>query len=142
LLSADEGVKKESKDPWVEDCLKMVDEMEEREGRPPLSPQVRKEALGLSDEQMEAAGMLTEEVATLRMLLRNVYQRAQQDIETREYLRLVDLYGHGCYRLARMLRLGGGDDQGRLERYLRAAIDEAIREVNQEFMAESEAYNP
>lgn len=141
LLAVDEGMKTESKDTWVEDCLKMVDGMEEREGRPPLSPQIRKEALGLSDEQMEAAGMLTEEIATLRMLLRNVYQRAQQGIETREYLRLVDLYGQGCSRLARMLRLSKCDDQGRLERYLRAAIDVAIREVNQEFMAEAEAYH-
>jgi hypothetical protein len=44
----------------------------------------------------------------------------------------VDLYGLGCVRLARLLKLGGTDESGRLEHYLRESIDEAIRQVRQE----------
>jgi hypothetical protein len=77
--------------------------------------------------------MVTEEIATIRLLLRNAYRRAMQRIETREYLRLVDLYSLGCVRLARMLKIGGCDENGRLERYLQNMIDEAIRELHREW---------
>lgn len=72
---------------------------------------------------MEVSGTVTEEIATIRLLLRNVYRRALQGIDTWEYLRLVELSSLGCVRLARMLKMGGSDESGRLERYLQMAID-------------------
>jgi hypothetical protein len=55
-----------------------------------------------------------------------------QGIATREYLRVVDLYGLGCVRLNRLLRLGGGEGYDQLERYMKDCADEAIRRVHQE----------
>lgn len=133
LVSAGEPVKNGKEDPWAEELLSKLDEIEMRNGRPPVSQQIRANALGLSTEAMEASGMVTEEIATIRLLLRNAYRRAMQGIETREYLRLVDLYGLGCVRLARMLKIGGCDENGRLERYLQNMIDEAIRELRREW---------
>jgi hypothetical protein len=132
LVSASEPVRKGKKDPWAEELLSKLDEIEMRNGHPPISQRVREEALGISADMMEASGMVTEEVATIRLLLRNVYRRAMQGIETREYLRLLDLYGLGCVWLARLLRIGGCDNNEKLVRYLQNSIDEAIRQVNRE----------
>jgi hypothetical protein len=126
-------------DPWAEEFLSKLDEIEVREGRPPVSQQIRANALGLSTDAIEAAGMVTEEIATIRLLLRNVYRRAMQGIETREYLRLVDLYGLGCVRLGRLIKIGGCDGNGRLERYLHNMIDEAIRHLTREWGLDRQA---
>lgn len=138
LVSVGETIKKEVKNPWVEDALRQLDEIELFVGRSPVSQRIRANALGLSPESLQAASGLTEEIATLRLLLRNVYRRAIQVIETREYLHLVDLYSLGCVRLARLHRVGGCDENGRLERYLKDGIDEAIREVHFELTSGSE----
>jgi hypothetical protein len=132
LITASEPLEKAKEDPWAEQFLSFLDRMEEREGRPPVSQGIRERALGVSSEGMEASGMVTEEIATIRLLLRNIYRRARQGIETREYMRLVDLYGQGCVRLGRLIKIGGGDGNGRLERYLQNMIDEALREVTEE----------
>jgi integrase len=133
LITVSEPLEKAKEDPWAEQLLTFLDEIELREGRPPVSQQIREKALGLSSETMEATGMVTEEIATIRLLLRNVYSRAMQGIETREYLRLVDLYGLGCVRLGRLIKIGGCDGNGRLERYLQNMIDEAIRYLTREW---------
>jgi hypothetical protein len=65
-------------------------------------------------------------------MLRNVLGPALQTQETPETIRLVEIYGRGCIRLVRMLKKEGSD-QSRLERYLRQAIDKAIREVAREW---------
>jgi len=132
LITASEPLEKAKEDPWAEQFLSFLDRMEEREGRPPVSQGIRERALGVSSEGMEASGMVTEEIATIRLLLRNVYRRARQGIETREYLRLVDLYGQGCVRLGRLIKIGGGDGNSRLVKYLQNMIDEALREVTEE----------
>jgi integrase len=133
LMAVSEPVQKGKRNSWAEEFLQMIDEIEKKHARQPLSPQVREKALGISPDVMEATGMVTEEVATIRLLLRNAYRRAMQRIDTREYLRLVDLYGLGSVRLARLLRIGGCDENGRLERYLQNSIDEAIRQLNREW---------
>ncbi len=132
LIIVNEPVEKAKEDPWAEQFLTFLDGSEVREGRPPVSQQIRADALGLSPDAAEAAGMLTEEIASLRLLLRNVYRRAMQGIETREYLRLVDLYSLGCVRLARLLKIGGCDENGRLDKYLQDMIDEALRYLTRE----------
>ena len=68
----------------------------------------------------------------MRYKLRNVLGLALQTQETPETIRLVEIYGSRCVRLVRMLKKEGSN-QGRLERYLQEAIDEAVREVTQEW---------
>lgn len=132
LVSAGEPVKNVKEDPWAEQFLTFLDGIEVQEGRPPVSQEIRANALGVSSEAAGARGILTEEIATLRLLLRNVHLRAMQGIETREYMRLLDLYSLGCVRLGRLIKIGGCDGNGRLERYLQDMLDEAIRQLNQE----------
>ena len=133
LVSAGEPAHTWKIDTWADELLSMLDRVEAQNGRPPVSQQVREEALGISPDMVEASGIVTEEIATIRLLLCNVYSRAMQGLDMREYLPLVDLYGLGCVRLARLLKLGGCDENGRLERYLQKSIDEAIRELNREW---------
>ena len=113
----------------------MADRVAAENGCPPISPRVREEALGMSPAGDEAMGLLTEEIATIRLLLRNVYKRALQGVDNCEVLTLVDLYGSGCVRLARLLKLGGTAESGALVRYMQASLDQAIREVHQELQS-------
>jgi integrase len=136
LVSVGKPLQMGKEDTWVDEMLSKLDEIQVRNGQPPISQQVRAEALGISSEEIEAAGMVTEEIATIRLLLRNVYQRAMQVIDMREYLHLVELYSRGCVRLARLHKIGGCDDDGRLKRYLQDELDEAIRQVNLELRLE------
>jgi hypothetical protein len=55
-----------------------------------------------------------------------------QTTGTPEYLHLVELYSRGCVRLVRLLKIGGCDENGRLERYIQNRFDEAIRELARE----------
>ena len=132
LVAAEETVETAQENPWVEEQLRRLDEIAMRQGRPPVSRQIREKVLGMPAEGVELPGTVTEEIATIRLLLRTAYRRAMQGIGTREYLRVVDLYGLGCVRLAKLLRIGGRNGNDRLERYLQEAIDEAIRRVNAE----------
>jgi len=133
LVSAREPSHTPKIDTWADELLSMLDRVEAQNGRPPVSQQVREKALGISPDMVEASGIVTEEIATIRLLLRNVYSRAMQGLDIREYLHFVDLYGIGCVRLARLLKIGGCDENGRLETYLQKSIDEAIRELNREW---------
>jgi hypothetical protein len=133
LVSAGEQAKKGKKNPWAEELLNKLDEIEVRNGRLPVSQQIRENALGSSPDLVEASRYVTEEVAATRLLLRNVYRRAMQTTDTAEYLHLVELYGRGCVRLVRLLKIGDYDENGRLERYLQNMIDEAIRHLTREW---------
>jgi len=78
---------------------------------------------------------MAEEIAGMRYVLRNTCRLAMESEETEEYIKLVEIYGSGCVRLARMLKLEGRE-QGRLGKYLKEKIDQAIREVNEEWWGE------
>jgi len=132
LVSAGKSAHKGEKDTWVEETLRMADSVAAQIGYPPVSPGIREHVLGMSSAGDEATGLLTEEIATIRLLLRNVYKRAMQGVDNREVLILADLYGTGCVRLARLLKLGGSGESGALERYMQGCLDQAIREVRQE----------
>jgi integrase len=132
LISAGEPAHTRKIDTWAEEVLSMADRHEALNGRPPISPRVREQALGISSAGFEATGLMMEEIATVRLLLRNVYSKACQGVGHGEYLHLVDLYGIGCVRLARLLKLGASDESGALVRYLQECIDEAIRQVRRE----------
>jgi site-specific recombinase XerD len=132
LVSLNEPVQNGKEAHAVEEFLSFLDDIEARSGRPPISPQIRKNALGNSSDLVEASRLVTEEVATTRLLLRNAYRRAMQTTGTPEYLHLVELYSRGCVRLVRLLKIGGCDENGRLERYIQNRFDEAIRELARE----------
>lgn len=98
-------------------------ELEEEE------PEVREAAVE-RELKVEERG-LAEEIAVSRYMLRNVFQRAVGVEEAGEYIRLVDLYGAGCVRLVKMLRVEKGSWEEKL-REIGGLIEEAVRAVNEE----------
>jgi hypothetical protein len=133
FVSAHEQAQTRQQDSGAEDFLSILDEIEIRNGRPPVSPGICQEASNWSSPGDEATGFLTEEIATIRLLLRNVYGKACQGVDTGELLHLLNLYGLGCMRLAKLLKLQGGDENGSLERYLNHMIDGTIRYLTREW---------
>ena len=117
---------------WAEELLAALDKFAIEKGGKPVSAGVRAEALGGEPELTIVSRCLAEEIATARCMLRNVLELARKTQETAVYIRLVEIYGNGCVRLVRMLKKEGSD-HGRLERYLKEGIDQAISEVNQEW---------
>lgn len=132
LVSTSKPSERDRGKGYAEEFLAFADEFERRHGRPPLSQKVREQALGLSGDELQSQGTVAEEIATVRLLLRNAYARAITVADTPEYLRIVDLYSLGCMRLARLLKIGGCDGEDGFERNIHQAIDEAIRQANQE----------
>ncbi len=128
-------------DTWADEFLSCLDAIDPDRDGPPLSQRIKLQVMGLSSDQPGSSSGLGEEVATIRLILRNINDRLEQGVPAHEYLRLVDLYSHGCLRLLRLLKLDGGDYSGRLERYVRAHINEAIRRLQQEY-AEQRARTP
>lgn len=137
LVTTKQQVQEKKEDTWAEEFLSRIDEIEVRNGRLPISQRVREDALGSEAELLVGSRLMTEEVATIRLLLRNTYRQVAEEQDMAEYLRLVDLYGAGCVRLARMLRFNC-DENDQLKRYLNGMIDEAIKEVNMEWKLEKE----
>ena len=125
-------VKDGEEDTWSDDFLAGMDKMAIKEGEEPVSEQVRAQALGGEPELTMNSRSLAEEIATIRYTLRNVLELARETQEVPVYIRLVEIYGNGCVRLVRLLKREGSD-HGRLRRYLNEMIDEAVREVSQEF---------
>ena len=132
LVSASAQARKHDKDTWVEEMLAVLDKISADQGLPPVSEEVYQNALGITADEAEAAGRVTEEVATIRMLLRNIYSQAVQKVELHHYLHLLDLYGLSCNQLSRLLKLDGGDENEILKRYLNDGIDKAIRQLSEE----------
>ena len=132
LVSAAESAYQTESDIRAEEVLSKLDRVAADSGLPPVSPGMRQQALGDSSAGLDASGFVTEEIATIRLLLRNTYESAMQAVDTQAYLRLVDLYGLGCVRLARLLKLGGRHESGSLKRELQESLDEAIRQVHRE----------
>ena len=132
LISAAKLENKGEMDTRAEETLCMLDKIAAQLGFPPVSPSVHQEVLGMSLAGDDATGVLTEEIANLRLLLRNLYTRATAACQDEEFEHLLNLYGKGCIRLARLLKFADSDGSGLLERYLQNALDKAIREVRQE----------
>ncbi len=133
LVSAREQAQAQEQDSWGEEFLCKLDEIEIRNGRPPVSPDIRQQASEWSFPGNAATGLVTEEIATIRLLLRNVYGKACQGVDTGELLHLLNLYGLGCVRLARLLKLVGSDENGHLDRYLQHMIDGTIHYLTKEW---------
>ena len=117
---------------WAEELLEAMDRWAIKEGMEPVSEQVRADALGSEPGLEAAARQPVEEIATLRLVLRKAFGRALEVEETREYIRVVELYSSGSLRLARLLKIARVDSS-KLEALLREEINAAIREVMQGF---------
>lgn len=131
MIVAEKQPEEGEEEAWADDFLKRLDSIEIEQGRPPISDEVRKEALRDETELGVTSRRLVEEIATMRLLLRNAFKLAMKAQETQDYIRLVDLYSSGCVRLVRLLKVGG-EDQGRLARYMQKQIDLALRDVSKE----------
>jgi hypothetical protein len=133
MIAAEKQLAKDgNSDTWVDDLLAMLDKFAIKKGEGPVSEEVRAEALGYEPELGMFSRDLAEEIASVRYILRNVLELALQTQEVPEYVRLVEIYGSGCVRLVRMLKKEGSA-HSQLERYLEEAIEQARREVLQEW---------
>jgi hypothetical protein len=131
LISVTGKPEKPEEEAWVEQTLAKIDEMAARLGTHGMGETVRNEVFGTSSDGEGLAGKVAEVVATVRLMLRNIYRRAEAGVGDAEYLRLVNLYGIGCVRLKRLLAVEG-DDAERLRRYIQESFDEAIRQFWEE----------
>jgi hypothetical protein len=67
-------------------------------------------------------------MASLRYVLRNIFELAAAAQDGREYMRMVEIYGSGGMRLLSMLK-GETASSERLLAHLNEMIDEAIQEA-------------
>ncbi len=124
-------------DERINEFLDSWDERLVAAGEEPIGDKVRAEALygqttGGEDGLAATARLLREEIAGIRYVLRNAYARAMETEELSEYVRLVGIYGMGCVRLVRLMKMEASSTQGRLEAYWHAAVDKALRELVEE----------
>jgi hypothetical protein len=121
----------------IENILDWLVKVEAAEGRPTtreaVLAELQAQALGGGAEMELATQRLEEEVASTRLVLRNILDLALKAGEADEYIHLVDLYGNGCSRLVRMLRGGQVDEEG-LVNYIRGEIRRAIAEGSQDWV--------
>lgn len=92
----------------------------------------REMALASDLEYGAAAWRLVEEMAATRLALRRVHQMALESEKVAEHAHLIEVYGRGCGRLARLLK-GEGIEHSRLEAVMNDLIDEVTADVNREF---------
>ncbi len=57
-----------------------------------------------------------------------------QEIDTHEYVRIVELYSRGCLRLARLLKAANaGNEYELMHSYLEVMVDQEIGELRKEW---------
>jgi hypothetical protein len=76
-------------------------------------------------------GDLWEEVATLRLMLRQIDNRSGACTDDYEYLRLVNLYGLLCTRLVKLVKLEGSQAT-RIREEFNRIVDQAISQVRKD----------
>jgi hypothetical protein len=119
----------------VQDTLTMLDnawaeDLEEGDELP--SEQFWRE-LAESDPELQASSRrLTEEIATIRVVLRRLYDLAIDTQEVNELVGYANKYGQGCLRLLNLLK-GEQGKSSRAAQRLMELRDEAIAEVCAEF---------
>lgn len=128
MIKAEQELGKRGKSSeWAEAVLQMMDRHEVEEGRQPVSAGVRAQALGREEDLSASSRRLAEEVGAVRLVLRNNFRLALEAEDVRELLRLADIYGQGCMRLLKLLKMEEVD-VGKLDRFLKELIDGAIEE--------------
>ena len=128
MIKAEQELAKRGKSgEWAEAVLQKMDRHEVEEGRQPVSAGVRVQALGFEEDLSASSRRLAEEVAAVRLVLRNTFRLALEAEDGQEFLRLAEIYGQGCMRLFKLLKMEDVDS-GKLERFLKELIDGAIEE--------------
>jgi len=79
-----------------------------------------------------AARRLVEEIAAMRYVLRRTFRLAMETRETPEYVRLVEIYGSGCTRLVRLLKMEENNND-RWESTFNEQVEQAIKEISAEW---------
>jgi site-specific recombinase XerD len=130
LFKAREALKREetSGEGWADAWLEDMDEVRKMQGKAPISDALRAE---YESEHPEGGG-LAHEIAVERLCLRRLFGLAVEEGEPRPAAHYTDMYGRGCIRLARLLRDQARQGEG-MEGYILESIDEAIRQVQEEF---------
>lgn len=117
---------------WAESVLEALRLAAKERGEELDVKAVRAEARGDEPNLGAATRLLVEEIASVRVALRRAFNLAMASQEVGDLVRLTDIYGHGCFRLVKLLKADKGD-QGKLEAYLRGGIDQALDEVTKEW---------
>jgi hypothetical protein len=83
-------------------------------------------------ERQAASKRLTGEIATLRLVLRQLFKLAMETEEVNALVHYTDLYGRGCMRLLNLLKAEKGTVSRAAEKLMEMR-DQAIAEVCAEF---------
>ena len=90
-------------DLWAEEFLAALDRMAAENGQELSSASLRAGALGCEPEQSLTARQMLEEIASIRLVLRNTLALADEAARSGaigEYIHLADIYGRGCLRFS------------------------------------------
>ena len=139
-----EAVRQPGKDDQLrlraEELLARFDELAAQQGEPPVSAAVwadikaRGSSFSRGEGRWVGGDGLAEEVAAARCVLRRTLAlawEAEEKGQLQHYIRLADIYGMGCCRLAKLLRMGNVG-QHPLVAYLDEAIYDAFKIVSKE----------
>jgi hypothetical protein len=136
MVEAEKHLSSESeKDNGTEEFLDRLDRMWEEMGREPLGSAIRAEALANEPALAANSRRLEEEIASVRLVLRNTLALAGdagQQPAAGEYVHLVDVYSQGCNRLVRLLRTSRAA-QDWLTVYVQQLVDDVLREVQKDW---------
>ena len=133
LFRAEQELAKKGKSSqWAEEILAALSRIAVETGEEPIPEQSQQQALGGESEMVVVSRRLVEEIAALRAVLRNVFRLALEAEQTGEYLRMAEIYGSGCVRLVRLLKLEQAEG-GQLEAHLQNEIERAILDLNREW---------
>ncbi|HJW91513.1 MAG TPA: hypothetical protein VJ436_12795, partial [Anaerolineales bacterium] len=116
---------------WSDQILSMLATVAEQIGESLDREAVRRQALEGTPGLEVSNRKLEEEIAGLRLVLRNTLRLALQAEGAEAAIRLADIHGHECLRLLRLLSQEKNEGD-RLEAYLREQIDEAFRELGEQ----------
>jgi integrase len=113
----------------AQEWLALADETHQRLEMFPTGEQVRLWAASWEGGDMDES--MQEGAAMVRLMLRNIYRRAEACQDKDEYFRLVELYGDVCMRLVKLVKLQG-DELAHTWKYICHSIDEGIRLARQD----------
>jgi integrase len=122
---------------WVSAWLELVERFNISEGKGKFTEEERASYLASlmgvdAGEMPEGVRHVAEEVAGLRYVLRKMLKLALETEEVQEHVRLVELYGRGCLRLVKLLRMEGSGFE-LVRQKISMAIDQALREKMEEW---------
>jgi hypothetical protein len=121
----------------VEELTRRINQMALELGEPPMEDPAWEEAPVGKTEMEVNARRLVEEIAAMRYVLRRTFKMAMETRETPEYVRLVEIYGSGCTRLVRLLRMEG-DNYNQMEATFNQQINQAIKEITEDWNLQGE----